>query len=69
MSPLLNDYYNDLTPDELNFFNDWRSERIEDHGGLFHCLRVEDYGHTNFHDYNSDMEDCSVFTFEVNVEA
>lgn len=66
--PLINSDCSGLTDDENAYLDDWIAEKVADHGGLFHCVGVEDYGYCHQHDYDNMGADCGVFTFHVNEE-
>jgi hypothetical protein len=51
---------------EAAYLGDWNAEKVDEHGGLFHCVNVEDYGYTRENDYDNLAGDCAHFTFHVN---
>lgn len=65
---LINGDQTNLSDDEQEYLGDWLAEKTEEHGGLFHCVGVEDYGYCHTHDYDNMGANCGVFSFHVNEE-
>lgn len=65
---LINSDETNLSDEESEYLGEWVAEKVEVHGGLFHCVGVEDYGFCRDHDYDNIAADCGKFTFHVNEE-